>query len=152
MLVQIYFKTQTKYSYWLSTLEPWEVSAIMHSWPHSSRVLYTKNQHFEITLTSHSVCNQCVALNTLRRQCKTEDELQRANDLRNQHRKVFGDARIAIQDLKQQALMCPTDHLFCQIGQDIGIHLNVYIRVLHFFTFSPFILFCTCSIVRGSGG
>ena len=70
-------------------------------------------------LCSHSVCNTCISLNTLRRQCRTEAELNRALTLMNQHRKQFGDARLKIQEIKQSSLMCPADHLFIQIdGMD----------------------------------
>ena len=51
----------------------------------------------------------------MRRQCKSESEWKRMTELKNQHRKVFGDARRVVQEDKQSALMCPEDHLFLQI-------------------------------------
>ena len=65
--------------------------------------------------SSHSVCNTCVQLNNLRRQSRNEEEWRRATDLKNQHRKVIGEARRAVQDQKQSALTCPSDHLFLQV-------------------------------------
>ena len=56
-------------------------------------------------------------LNSLRSQCKTEEEFKRATDLKNQHRNVFGEARRVVQDLKQSAIMSPSDNLFIQIGK-----------------------------------
>ena len=66
--------------------------------------------------SSHSICNQCVALNNNRRQAKTEAELQLARDLENQHKVVFGDARRAIQEIKQTAFSFPEDNLFIQVN------------------------------------
>ena len=66
--------------------------------------------------SSHSICNQCVALNNNRRQAKTETELQVAKDLENQHKQVFGEARRAIQEIKQSAVTFPSDNLFMQVN------------------------------------
>ena len=66
--------------------------------------------------SSHSICNQCVALNNNRRQAKTETELQVAKDLENQHKLVFGEARRAIQEIKQSAVTFPSDNLFMQVN------------------------------------
>ena len=69
--------------------------------------------------SSHSICTICVALNNNRRQCKTDQEMKQATDLRNQHKLTFGEARRTIQEIKQSALSFPSDHLFLQIdGMD----------------------------------
>ena len=65
--------------------------------------------------STHSVCKICVALNTHRRQCKTEAELQANIDAKNKHRENFGQARRKIEEIKQLALSFPHDHLFIQI-------------------------------------
>ena len=65
--------------------------------------------------STHSVCKICVALNTNRRQCKTEAELQANIDAKNRHRENFGRARRTIEEIKQLALSFPRDHLFLQI-------------------------------------
>ena len=66
--------------------------------------------------SSHSICNQCVALNNNRRQAKSEAELQIARDLENQHKVIFGGARRSIQEIKQSSLSFPADNLFIQVN------------------------------------
>ena len=57
--------------------------------------------HLKISkYSSHSICKTCQCLNNMRRQSKTENDLKRAADLKNQHMKVVGDARRVVQDLK----------------------------------------------------
>ena len=69
--------------------------------------------------SSHSVCNTCIALNTNRRQSKTDAEMKVAKDLINQHKEVFGGAFRKVQEVKQSALVRPTDHLLLQVdGMD----------------------------------
>ena len=65
--------------------------------------------------SSHSVCNQCVALNNFVKQCKTEVDLKMAIYLKNQHKMVFGEARRKIQEIKQSAVQFPSDNLFIQV-------------------------------------
>ena len=64
--------------------------------------------------SSHSICTQCVALNNSRRQCKTEAQLKQATELKNQHKVIFSEARRNIQEIKQSALLFPSDNLFIQ--------------------------------------
>ena len=64
--------------------------------------------------SSHSICTQCVALNNSRRQCKTEAQLKQATELKNQHKVIFSEARRKIQEIKQSALLFPSDNLFIQ--------------------------------------
>ena len=63
----------------------------------------------------------------MRRQCKTEAEWQRATDLMNYHRKKFGEARRVVQELKQQSLSIPSDHMMVQIdGMDNQVNIKSY--------------------------
>ena len=69
--------------------------------------------------SSHSVCNECVALNNYRRFCKNENELKIAKSLINQHKETFGGAFRKVQEVKQLALSHPTDHCLLQVdGMD----------------------------------
>ena len=65
--------------------------------------------------SSHSVCNQCVALNTARMQARTEAELRRVTEAANHHKRIYGEARRVIQEIKQSALSYPSDNLFIQV-------------------------------------
>ena len=65
--------------------------------------------------SSHSVCNQCVALNTARMQARTEAELRRVTEAGNHHKRIYGEARRVIQEIKQSALSYPSDNLFIQV-------------------------------------
>ena len=65
--------------------------------------------------SSHSVCNQCVAINYYMTQCKTEAQLHIATDLKNQHRMLFGDARKRVEEIKQTAIQFPSENLFIQV-------------------------------------
>lgn len=70
------------------------------------------NPHVRISkYSSHSVCNICVALNTMKRQAKTEFELRVAQDKINHHRLIFGGARRKIDEIIQSALEYPSDNL-----------------------------------------
>ena len=71
--------------------------------------------------SSHSVCNVCVQINTQRRQCRTEEDWRRVTALKNQHKKVFGEARRTVQELKQSSLSCPADNLFLQVLTDLQL-------------------------------
>ena len=80
--------------------------------------------------SSHSQCNTCVALSTNRRQSKTDAEMKVAKDLINQHKLIFGGAFRKIQEVKQSALVRPTDHLLLQVdGMDN--HKSYLPRYLH---------------------
>lgn len=69
--------------------------------------------------SSHSICDQCVALNANQKLCKTEAELEMTKGLRNQHKMEFGMARRAVESLRQSAIDFPSDVLFLQIdGMD----------------------------------
>ena len=69
--------------------------------------------------SSHSICNICIALNSNRRQCKSETELKVSKDLINQHKMTFGGANRKIQEFKQSALSFPSDNLYLQVdGMD----------------------------------
>ena len=65
--------------------------------------------------SSHSICNQCVAINNARQQARTESELQRVIEASNHHKHIFGEARRVIQEIKQSAISFPSDNLFIQV-------------------------------------
>ena len=74
--------------------------------------------------SSHSVCNQCVAINYYITQCKTEAQLRIATDLKNQHKMVFGDARRKVQEIRQTAIQFPSENLFIQVNSLVCYQLN----------------------------
>ena len=121
---------QTVLSYWLNKQYLFTLYQDETEGPHLSQSAFYQNfkTYFSFTRTdkslphiiiskysSHSVCNQCVALAVNRRQCKTEAEFKHATDLSNQHKVIFGEARRKIQEIKQSALLFPTDNLFIQV-------------------------------------
>ena len=65
--------------------------------------------------SSHSVCDTCVALNTKRKECTTEAELNLIKGLINQHQLEFSSARQAVERIKQKSLNFPTEHIYIQV-------------------------------------
>ena len=124
----------TVLAYWLKRAALFNIYKEEASLPHVAQAtfyqhmkLYFGHQRIDKTLpcvriskyTTHSVCDICVALNTNQRQCQTEAELKFAKSLRNQHRMEFGQARRAIEEIKQTSISFPADNLFIQVdGMD----------------------------------
>ena len=65
--------------------------------------------------SSHSVCSICVALNSNKKLCQTESELNMVKGLTNQHRADIGGARKAVDGIKQSAIHFPQDNLMIQV-------------------------------------
>ena len=65
--------------------------------------------------SSHSVCDTCVALNTKRKECRSEAEMSMVKGLISQHQLEFSSARHAIEKIKNDSLQFPHDHLFIQL-------------------------------------
>ena len=61
--------------------------------------------------SSHSVCNICTALNSNKRQSRSESELKIAQEKINNHRIVFGGARRKVDEIIQSAQSFPSDNL-----------------------------------------
>ena len=69
--------------------------------------------------STHSKCDQCVALDTFQRSCKTKHELEYCRALKYNHKQKYGLARRRINDLEQLAVSFPQDHVFISIdGMD----------------------------------
>ena len=69
--------------------------------------------------SSHSVCDQCVAFNTSRRTCKSEEDLRKVNQLKMFHMSQVSGARQRMEELKQHALRFPNDSVILQLdGMD----------------------------------
>ena len=69
--------------------------------------------------STHSRCDQCIALNRYQRSCRTEESLAHAKSLKMTHRECYGRARIYIESLRHLALDFPHSRLFIQID-DMG--------------------------------
>ena len=65
--------------------------------------------------STHSRCDQCLALLTLQRSSKTEDELAFAKALKFKHRQCYSKSRESIENTRSLALSHPDSHLFCQL-------------------------------------
>ena len=65
--------------------------------------------------SSHSVCDQCLALNQNRREAKTEEEMKNVKYLKALHTQNFTGARIKMEEIKQKALQFPLDNVVLQI-------------------------------------
>ena len=73
--------------------------------------------------STHSKCDQCIALNRYRRSCKTEESLAHAKSLKMAHKDCYGKARSHIESLRHLALDFPQSRLFIQID-DMGKFLK----------------------------
>ena len=69
--------------------------------------------------SSHSKCDQCIALSRYRRSSRTEESLAHAKSLQLAHKTCYGRARIHIESLRHLALSYPDSRLFIQID-DMG--------------------------------
>ena len=69
--------------------------------------------------SSHSKCDQCIALSRYRRSSRTEESLAHAKSLQLAHKTCYGRARIHIESLRHLALSYPESRLFIQID-DMG--------------------------------
>ena len=69
--------------------------------------------------STHSECNECVALNNFHRKCKSESAIDSAKSLKNDHRIEFGQARRKVNEIRESAERFPEEHIFVQIdGMD----------------------------------
>ena len=69
--------------------------------------------------SSHSVCDQCVALSQARKGAKSQEQLEAINHSKKIHMKKIGEARTKMEELKQHAIQFPEDSLVFQIdGMD----------------------------------
>ena len=69
--------------------------------------------------STHSRCDQCVALDQHQRQCKTSTELEYCRALKYSHKKRYGLANRVIGELFQRCVSYPDDHIGVQIdGMD----------------------------------
>jgi hypothetical protein len=69
--------------------------------------------------SSHSRCDQCIALASFQRTSKTEEQLAFAKSLKMAHKRCYGAARIYIENLRHLAINHPESHLFLQLD-DMG--------------------------------
>ena len=122
--------TTENFSYWLNKQYLFNLYLDEVEAPHLSKSAFYQNfkhyfsfnrddkslPHVMISkYSSHSVCNQCVALSNNRRQSKSDAEHRQATDLSNQHKLVVGGSRRRIQEIKQSAEAFPSDNLFIQV-------------------------------------
>ena len=69
--------------------------------------------------SSHSRCDQCIALASFQRTSKTEEQLAFAKSLKMAHKRCYGAARIYIENLRHLAINHPESRLFLQLD-DMG--------------------------------
>ena len=69
--------------------------------------------------SSHSRCDQCIALSRYQRSCRTEESIAQAKALKMAHKECYGKARLSIESLRHLALEFPQSRLFIQID-DMG--------------------------------
>ena len=69
--------------------------------------------------STHSSCDQCIALGSFQRCSKTEEQLALAKSLRMAHKRCYGGARIYIENLRYLAINHPESRLFLQLD-DMG--------------------------------
>ena len=65
--------------------------------------------------SSHSVCDECSAINKYQKLCRTEAQMEMVKALRNDHKLSFGGARREVETLRQSAIDFPEDTLFLQV-------------------------------------
>ena len=79
------------------------------------------------TWSTHSRCDQCIAINRYRRSCRTEESLAQAASLKLSHKTCYGKARIFIENLRHLSLTFPDSRLFIQIDDmGRGSFSNIY--------------------------
>ena len=71
--------------------------------------------------STHSKCDQCIALSRYQRNCKTQESLAHAKSLKMAHKEVYGGARLYIESLRHLALDYPHTQLFIQVD-DMGMY------------------------------
>ena len=121
-------------SYWLTKKEMYEMYLNETTAPHVA--LSTFYQYFKLYFgpyrvdrslpqvrvskySSHSVCDQCIALNQALRIAKTEEERDIVKRAKIAHRDIFSQARMKMEELKQISLQFPEDSITVQIdGMD----------------------------------
>ena len=82
--------------------------------------------------SSHSVCDTCVALNTKRKECRSEAEMSMVKGLISQHQLEFSSARHAIEKIKNDSLQFPHDHLFIQLDGMFVKIIKVFCCLINF--------------------
>jgi hypothetical protein len=75
--------------------------------------------------STHSRCDQCIALGSFQRSSKTEEQLALAKSLKMAHKRCYGAARIFIEEQRHLAINHPESRLFIQLD-DMG-KSNFYI-------------------------
>ena len=73
--------------------------------------------------STHSQCDQCLAISRYKRSCKTEETLAQAKSLKMAHKERYGRARMHIESLRHLALDFPSSRLFIQID-DMGAYFQ----------------------------
>ena len=71
--------------------------------------------------STHSKCDQCIALNRYKRSCRTEESISQAKSLKMAHKECYGKARMYIESRRHLALNFPSSRLFIQID-DMGVY------------------------------
>ena len=64
--------------------------------------------------STHSRCDQCLLLERFQRSCQTEDDLNMAKELKQEHKQTYVRARVAIEEKRLQAISDPNSHVFIQ--------------------------------------
>ena len=62
--------------------------------------------------SSHSVCDQCKALDNVKRRATTRNQLNYANALKSKHIETYSSARKAVLSIRQLAISFPKDNIF----------------------------------------
>ena len=65
--------------------------------------------------STHSKCDQCLALSSFQRSSQTEEQLAFAKSLKMAHKRCYGAARNYIENLRHSAISDPESRLFLQL-------------------------------------